>query len=82
MWRQQWKLHGFPEELTVELWNLEKDGRTQDVLEVSASAKANTEAQAKELARKFFAAAKAAGLGESAGQTKTKMVLDFFKPGR
>ena len=82
VWRQQWKLHGFPENVTVELWHLAKDGRTQDMLEVSASAKAETEAQAQELAWKFFAAARAAGLGESTGQTKTRMVLDFFQPGR
>lgn len=82
VWREQWKLHGFPEEVTVELWNLKKDGSTQDVLEVSASAKADTEAQAQELARRFFDAAKAAGLGESAGQTKTRIVLEFFQPGR
>ena len=61
VWRQQWKLHGFPENVTVEFWHLAKDGRTQDMLEVSASAKAETEAQAQELARKFFAAARAAG---------------------
>lgn len=82
VWRQQWKLQGFPASVTVELWHLEKRGRTQDVLEVSASVKAKTEAQAQEFARKFFAAAKAAGLGESTGQTKTRMVLDFFQPGR
>jgi hypothetical protein len=82
IWRQQWKLHGFPEEVTVERWQLQKDGRTQDVLEVSAKAKAETEEQAQALARQFFGAAKTAGLGEPTGQTKTKMVLNFFKPGR
>ncbi len=82
VWRQQWKLRGFPEEVTVELWNLERDGRRQDVLEVSATAKADTEAEAHEMVRKFFAAARAAGFGESTGLTKTKMVLDFFQPGR
>ncbi len=84
VWRQQWKLEGFPEEVTVELWHLRKDGRSEDVLEVSAKAKADTdtEAEARDIARQFFDAAKAAGLGEPAGQTKTKQALEFFKPGR
>jgi hypothetical protein len=82
VWRQQWKLHGFPEQVTVELWHLRKDGQRQDVLEVSAKVTTETEEQAQALAKQFFGAAKAAGLGEPAGQTKTKTVLDFFKPGR
>jgi len=82
VWRQQWKLDGFPEDMTVELWHLQKEGKTQDILEVSATAKAETEEQAKELARRFFAAARAAGMGEPTGQTKTQMVLDFFQPGK
>lgn len=82
VWREQRKLDGFKEKVTVELWHLEKDGRKLDVLEVSANAKADTEEQAKALAKRFFEAAKAAGLGEPTGQTKTKKVLDFFRPGR
>jgi len=81
VWKQQWKLDGFPEDMTVELWHLQKEGKQQDILEVSANAKAETEEQAKELARRFFAAAKAAGMGEPTGQTKTQMVLDFYQPG-
>ncbi|MEY3897279.1 MAG: hypothetical protein RLZZ214_2800 [Verrucomicrobiota bacterium] len=82
VWREQRRLDGFKEKVTIELWHLEKDGRTLEVLEVSANAKAETEEQARALAKQFFGAANAAGLGEPAGQTKTKKVLDFFKPGR
>ena len=81
VWKQQWKLDGFPEDVTVELWHLQKEGKQQDILEVSANAKAETEEQAKELARRFFAAARAAGMGEPTGVTKTQMVLDFYQPG-
>jgi hypothetical protein len=63
-------------------WRLEKDGRTLEILEISAKAKADTEEQAQALAKQFFGAAKAAGLGEPSGRTKTKQVLEFFKPGR
>jgi hypothetical protein len=82
VWRQQGKLHGFREKVTVELWHLRKDGQMRDVLEVSAKATTETEEQALALAKQFFGAAKAAGLGEPAGQTKTKTALDFFRPGR
>jgi len=81
VWKQQWKLDGFPDDVTVELWHLQKDGRMQDILEVSANAKAETDEQAKELAQRFFAAARAAGMGEPTGSTKTQMVLDFYQPG-
>jgi hypothetical protein len=81
VWKQQWKLDGFPEDMTVELWHLQKAGKMQDILEVSANAKAETDEQAKELARRFFAAARAAGMGEPTGSTKTQMVLDFYQPG-
>lgn len=81
VWRQQWKLDGFPEDVTVELWRLKKAGETKEILEVSANTRAETDEQAKELAQRFFAAAKAAGMGEPSGQTKTQMVLDFFQPG-
>ncbi len=81
VWKQQWKLEGFPEDVTVELWHLQKAGKQQDILEVSANAKAETDEQAKELARRFFAAARAAGMGEPTGLTKTQMVLDFYQPG-
>ena len=82
VWRQQCKLPGFAGGVTVELWHLKNADRVQDILEVSAKGKAETPLQAQALAKQFFAAAKAAGLGEPSGQTKTKQVLDFFKPGR
>jgi hypothetical protein len=82
VWKQQRKLEGFKEKVTIEIWHLEKDGRTLNVLEISATAKAATEEQAQALAKQFFGAAKAAGLGEPTGQTKTRKVLEFFKPGR
>lgn len=82
VWRENRMLEGFKEKVTIERWRLEKDGRTLEVLEISAKAKADTEEQAQALAKQFFAAAKAAGLGEPSGQTKTKQVLEFFKPGR
>jgi hypothetical protein len=82
VWRQQWKLDGFPEDVTVELWQMQKEGKLLDILEVSTKVRADTDEQARELARRFFAAARAAGLGEPTGQTKTQMTLDFFQPGR
>ncbi len=81
VWRKQWKLDGFPEDITVEVWNLQKEGKTRDILEVSAKVKAESDELAKELAGKFFAAARDAGIGEPTGQSKTQMVLDFFQPG-
>jgi hypothetical protein len=82
VWPQQSKLPGFLEPVTVELWHLRQAGRTQDLLEVSTKSRVETDAQAQALARQFFTAATAAGLGEPATQTKTKQVLDFFKPGK
>jgi hypothetical protein len=82
VWQQQWQFKGFPESVTVELWHLREGDRTEDILEVSAKAKAATEEEAKALVRQFFKAAKAAGLGEPSGQTKTRKVLEFFKPGQ
>lgn len=82
VWRRQCKLPGFSGDVTVELWHLKKEGQVRDILEVSSKGKAETPEQAHALASQFFAAAKAAGLGEPTGQTKTKQVLDFFKPGR
>lgn len=82
IWREQLDLDGFEEKVTVEVWHLEKDGNSLEVLEVSANANADSEAQAQALAKQFFAAARSAGLGEPAGKTKTEMVLDFFRPGR
>lgn len=80
VWRQQWKFKGVPGKVTVELWHLQQAGRSLDILEVSTKAKAGSEAQTQALARQFYAAAKASGMGDPAGITKTQMVLDFFKP--
>ena len=82
VWREYRTFDGFQEKVTIERWHLEKDGRSLEILEVSAKTKAETEEQALAMAKQFFGAAKAAGLGEPSGQTKTRMVLDFFKPGR
>jgi hypothetical protein len=80
VWRKKWMLDGFPEAVTVELWQLKKNGKTLDILEVSAKAKAENDEIAKDLARQFFAATRAAGLGEPGDNTKTRMVLDFYQP--
>ena len=61
---------------------VKKHERILELLEISAKAKADTEEQAQTLAKQFFEAATAAGLGEPSGQTKTKQVLEFFAPGR
>jgi hypothetical protein len=82
VWREHRTLAGFKEKVTIERWRLEKDGRSLEILEISAKAKADNEEQAQALAKQFFGAAKAAGLGEPSGQTKTRQVLEFFKPGR
>lgn len=82
VWREYRQFDGFPEKVTIERWHLQKDGKTLEILEVSTKTIAETEEQAKAMAKQFFGAARAAGLGEPSGQTKTRMVLDFFKPGR
>lgn len=82
VWREYRQFDGFPEKITIERWRLEKDGKTLEILEVSAKTKAETEEQARVMASQFFGAARAAGLGEPSGLTKTRMVLDFFKPGQ
>jgi len=82
VWREYRQFDGFPEKITIERWHLEKGGKTLEILEVSAKTKAETEEQALAMAKQFFGAARNAGLGEPSGQTKTRMVLDFFKPGQ
>lgn len=82
VWQQHRKFVGFKERVTIELWRLEKDGRKMEILEVSTKVKAGTEEKARAMAKKFFLSARAAGLGEPSGKTKTQMVLEFFKPGR
>jgi hypothetical protein len=82
VWREYRQFDGFPEKITIERWHLEKDGKTLEILEVSAKTKAETEEQAQAMAKQFFGVARNAGLGEPSGQTKTRMVLDFFKPGQ
>jgi len=79
IWKRQFKFEGFEEPVTVELWQLKKDGKTDQILEVSTKAIAETESQAQALAKQFFAAAKSAGLGEPAALTKTKKVFEFHK---
>jgi hypothetical protein len=76
------KLKNFPRAATVECWHLTRDGRTLDILEVSAKARAQTDAEAKELVKQFFKATEEAGLGRPGGQSKTQIVLDFFNAGR
>jgi hypothetical protein len=49
---------------------------------VSAKARAQTDAEAKELVKQFFKATEEAGLGRPGGQSKTQIVLDFFNAGR
>ena len=78
VWSRQAQLAGFATPVTVELWHLQQQGRSSEILEVSAKVRAKTDAEAQSLARQFFAASKAAGLGEPNGQTKTQLVMDFF----
>ncbi len=80
VWKRELKLKGFNGRVTVEIWHLQKDGRSLDVMEVSAKIKAATEDEARGIANNFFAAAKAAGLGVPTGETKTAKVLEFYKP--
>ena len=82
VWKKLFKFEGFTEPVTVELWQLRKDGKSEQILEVSTKAVAETDAHARALAKQFFAAARSAGLGEPASLTKTKKVMDFLKPGR
>ena len=79
IWSRQRQIQGFPGKVTVELWHLLKDGKKLDLLEVSAKSTVATDAQAQALAKQFYAAAKASGMGDPAGLTKTQMVMDFFK---
>jgi hypothetical protein len=76
---RQCKLKGFPIPVTVERWHLQKDGRSSEILEVSAKVKASSEAEAKETAAVFFQAAEDAGFGPPNSQTKTQLLLDFFR---
>jgi hypothetical protein len=78
VWSRQAQLAGFATPVTVELWHLRQQGRSQEILEVSAKVSAQNDAEPQAQARQFFAAAKAAGLGEPNGQTKTQLVMDFF----
>jgi hypothetical protein len=82
VWEQKFKLEGFPNAVTVERWHMKKKERTLDILEVSAKARPQTTAEAKELAKQFFKAAAQSGLGNPGGLSKTEIVLNFFKPDR
>jgi hypothetical protein len=79
VWKKE-VLKGFKEPVTIELWQLQQNGRTKELLEVSTKAKTATNDRAQELASQFFAEAKAVGLGQPDNQTKTQQVLDFFHP--
>lgn len=80
VWDRQCKLKGFPKPVTVEHWNLKKGEQTAEILEVSVKVTASSEAEAKALATVFFQAAEAAGFGRPSGQSKTQIVLNFFRP--
>ena len=82
LWEHKFKLKGFPEPVTVERWHIERDGRTLHILELSAKARTDANSDTKKLVGEFFNAAEGAGLGRPGGQSKTMLVLDFFKPGR
>ena len=78
VWSRQAQLAGFAHPVTVELWNLRQGEREQQILEVSAKVRVNTESEAQQLAKQFFAATRSAGLGEPNGLSKTTQVMDFF----
>jgi hypothetical protein len=80
VWRKQWKIEGFSEKVTVELWKLQRDGKKMDILEVSAKTTAESAVHAQALANQFYAAAKASGMGEPAALTKTQVIMGFFNP--
>lgn len=80
VWRKHCKIDGFTEKVTVELWHLQRDGKKKDILEVSVKTTAESDAHARALANQFYAAAKAAGMGEPAALTKTQVVMDFLNP--
>jgi hypothetical protein len=80
-WKKLSNLDGFAGQLTVELWHLEKAGRSEQILELSTKATTGTDAQARVVAKRFFAAAKAAGMGKPDSRTKTRRVIEFYQPG-
>lgn len=81
VWKKLSHLGGFEGQLTVELWDLQKADRIEEVLELSTTATTETDAQAGAVAKRFFAAAKTAGMGKPDPRTKTRRVLDFYQPG-
>ncbi|MES2920978.1 MAG: hypothetical protein V4819_05510 [Verrucomicrobiota bacterium] len=80
VWKKRSNLGGFEEQLTVELWHLRKDGKSEQILEISTKATTETDAQARAVAKRFFAAAKAAGMGKPDPRTKTRKVIEFYQP--
>jgi hypothetical protein len=76
---RQCKLKGFPLPVTVERWRLQKGDKNSEILEVSAKVTGGSEAEAKEMAAAFFQAAEAAGFGPPNSQTKTQLLLDYFR---
>ena len=82
VWKRQLKLDGFKGRVTVEIWHLKDGDRSQEILEISTKAKADSEIEARQIAKSFFHAAKTAGFGDPTGDTKTAKALEFYKPGR
>ncbi len=82
VWDRQCKLKGFPKPVTVERWHLERGGQKAEIFEVSVKVSTSSETEAKELAIAFFQAAEDAGFGRPSGQSKTQLVLDFFRPSK
>ncbi|MBC8126278.1 MAG: hypothetical protein H8M99_03910 [Gloeobacteraceae cyanobacterium ES-bin-144] len=82
VWKKHCKFEGFDEAVTVELWHLEIAGKKEEILEVSTKAMAASDAHSHALASQFYAAAKAAGLGEPSKISKTNKVFDFYRSSR
>lgn len=80
-WKKLSNLDGFARQLTVELWSLEKAGRSEQILELSTKVTTGTDAQARAVAKRFFAAAKSAGMGKPDTRTKTRRIIEFYQPG-
>ncbi len=81
VWKENIGLRGFAEPVTVERWHLQKGATNLDLLEISAKAKMQNEAAARDWVKTFYQAAADAGLSRPPSQSKTRIVMDFFKPG-
>jgi hypothetical protein len=72
---------GFPEPVTVECWHLQNGTTNLDLPEISAKAKMQNETAARNWVKAFYQAAADAGLGRPPpSESKTRIVMDFFKP--